>query len=74
MVNAALLEAMERLTADEQEAVRAFAEYQKHHGGVGTEQALLAEVDVVSPAFALRMRSFHQRGVLRVGLCQRIPG
>jgi hypothetical protein len=57
MVDSALLQALEVLTPDEQEAVRAVAEYLKQQRGVGAREssaaaALLAEVAPNEPHFA----------------------
>jgi len=57
MVGSALLQALELLTPDEQEAVLAVAEYLKHQRGGGAEPsraaaALLAELATDEPRFA----------------------
>jgi hypothetical protein len=57
IVDSALLQALELLTSDEQEAVLAVAEYLKHQRGCGSEPsmaaaALLAELGNNGPSFA----------------------
>ena len=57
MLNSALLQALELLTREEQEAVLAIAEYLKHQRGEATEPskaaaALLAELTTSEPRFA----------------------
>lgn len=57
MLDSALLQALELLTPDEQEAVLAVAEYLKHQRGEGAErskaaEALVTELDTGEPRFA----------------------